>query len=102
MIENLSEESAATIAAAEKTGVKYIDLNRASTDYVNAIGQENAAKYDYASGDATHLNPGGEIVFARMVIDLLIEAREDFGGYFDANAALSEKIADGEYATGEE
>ena len=82
--------------------MKYIDLNRASTDYVQAIGQENAAKYDYVSGDATHLNPSGEVVFARMVIDLLKEAREDFGRYFDANKALSRKIAKGKYASGNE
>lgn len=83
-------------------GIQYLDLNLASTNYVNAIGEENAASYNLAEGDATHLGPGGETVFGRMVLDLLLEARGDLGVYFEADKELSDKIANGEYASGEE
>ncbi|KAL2107856.1 hypothetical protein VUR80DRAFT_4667 [Thermomyces stellatus] len=102
VIENLAEWAAATIDAAESTGVHYLDLNRASTDYINAIGEEDGAKYNLNGDDYTHLNPSGEKVFGRMTLDLLLEAREDLAEYFEENEALSEKIANGEYATGDE
>ena len=102
MIENLAEWAAATIDAAAATGVKYLDLNQASTDYVNAIGESNGEKYDLSEGDSTHLNPSGEKVFGRMTLDLLLEARGDLGEYFEQHEALSEKIANGEFATGDE
>ena len=102
MIENLAEWAATTIDAADAAGVQYLDLNRASTDYINAIGEENAQKYNYEDDDATHLNAGGEVVFGRMVVDLLVEAREDLGEYFESNDAISDKIANGEYASGDE
>lgn len=37
-----------------------------------------------------------------MVLDLLLEAREDLGIYFEADEELSDKISNGEYASGEE
>jgi hypothetical protein len=37
-----------------------------------------------------------------MVVDLLLEKREDFSSYFTPNKALSDKIAKGEFATGDE
>ncbi|KNG82001.1 hypothetical protein ANOM_009215 [Aspergillus nomiae NRRL 13137] len=100
--QDLKDWRDATIAAAEAVGIKYLDLNTASTNYVNAIGEENAMTYNLASDDRTHLNPAGEAVFGRMTLDLLLEAREDLGEYFESNEALSEKIANGEYATGDE
>ncbi|KAE8395034.1 SGNH hydrolase-type esterase domain-containing protein [Aspergillus alliaceus] len=102
VVENLKEWRDATISAAKAVGVKYLDLNLASTNYVNAIGEENASKYNLASNDRTHLNTAGEAVFGRMTLDLLLEAREDLNEYFDSNKALSDKIANGEYATGDE
>ena len=59
-------------------------------------------KYNLASDDRTHLNTAGEAVFGRMTLDLLLEARDDLSAYFESNEALSEKIANGEYATGDE
>lgn len=102
MVQNLEEHRQLAIAAAEDTGVQYLDLNEASTNYVNAIGSDNAGYYDYASGDKTHLNPAGEKVFGRMVVDLLEDAREDLVVYFQEKGALSEKIWAGEFATGDE
>ncbi|KAF4991198.1 hypothetical protein FDECE_14119 [Fusarium decemcellulare] len=102
VIENLKEFSEAAISVAKAGGIQYLDLNLASTNYVNAIGEENAHKYNLASGDNTHLNPSGEIVFGRMVADLLLEKRRDLQPYIASQEALSEKIKKGEYATGDE
>ncbi|KAF5662782.1 putative acetylesterase [Fusarium denticulatum] len=102
VVQNLKEWAAETVAAAGDVGAQYLELNKASTDYVNAIGNENAQRYNWGEGDRTHLNPAGEIVFGRMVADLLLEAREDFSSYFTPNKALSDKIAKGEFANGDE
>ncbi|KAE8154433.1 SGNH hydrolase-type esterase domain-containing protein [Aspergillus avenaceus] len=102
VIQDLADWRKATISAAKAVGVKYLDLNLASTDYVNAIGKEDAQNYNLASSDRTHLNSAGEAVFGRMTLDLLLEAREDLAEYFESNEALSEKIANGEYASGDE
>ncbi|KAM5348983.1 hypothetical protein ACJ41O_008806 [Fusarium nematophilum] len=100
VIENLSNERVAAIAVAESVGADYLDLNTASTNYVNAIGEQNASFYDLSEGDRTHLNPAGEIVFGRMVADLLLEKR-DLGEYFTPDEELSRKLREGEFATGE-
>jgi hypothetical protein len=102
VVENLKDWAAETIAAARDVGAEYLELNKASTDYVNAIGAQNSDYYNWGPGDRTHLNPPGEIVFGRMVLDLLLEKRQDFTTYFTSNKALSEKIKNGEFATGEE
>ncbi|KAF9887411.1 hypothetical protein FE257_010266 [Aspergillus nanangensis] len=102
VIQNLADWRAEAINSAKDVGIQYLDLNIASTDYVNAIGEENGHTYDLSDGDSTHLNAAGEVVFGRMVADLMLEARPDFEGYFTPNEALSEKIANGEYATGDE
>lgn len=102
MVENLAQHSQLAKEAANETGSKYIDLNRASTDYVNAIGNTNGDKYNLASGDRTHLNPAGEKVFGRMVADLLIRARPDFESFINPNKAMSDKIWSGQFATGSE
>lgn len=79
-----------------------MNLNNASTTYVNAIGEENAAYYNLDGDDGTHLNTAGEAVFGRMTLDLLLEAREDLDTYFEPNDELSNKISQGEFATGDE
>jgi hypothetical protein len=81
-----------------------IDLNKASTAYVNAIGQKGADTYNWGENgttgmDRTHLNPWGEVVFARMVSDLLVAKYEDeFAAYTVANETLSGLIRDGKVA----
>ncbi|KAM0327488.1 hypothetical protein ACHAQA_005776 [Verticillium albo-atrum] len=102
VIQNLNEHSAAAIAAAKDVGVQWLDLNKASTAYVNAIGLENSTYYDLAPKDRTHLNAAGEIVFGRLVADLLLQKRKDLGRYLKKNKALSAKLKAGEFATGEE
>lgn len=102
MVENLSKERDAAIGVANKAGVKYLDLNAASTKYVNAIGQENADKYNEIEGDRTHLNMSGKIVFGRMVADMLVQKRPDLARYIKSNKKLSQLISDGVFTTGQE
>lgn len=71
VIEDLADQRAATIAVAKSIGVSYIDLNKASTKYLDAIGSANAATYNRIPTDFTHLNPTGSIVFGDMVSSLL-------------------------------
>lgn len=102
VVQDLADWAATTIEAAEEVGIQYLDLNKASTEYVNAIGEEDAAYYNLGGDDATHLSPAGEAVFGRMTLDLLLEARDDLGDYFEPNEELSEKITNGKLATGDE
>lgn len=95
VVENLSNERKATIEVAEGLGVGFIDLNQASTDYVNAIGGTAADSYNLAQGDRTHLNAWGGVVFGRMVSDLLVEKFEDVKAWTVANETLSGLIRDG-------
>lgn len=92
------------IAASKDAGAYWLDLTLASTNYMNAIGEEDAQKYNWgdAGTDRTHLNSSGSKVFGRMVIDLLLAKRSDLAGYFKANEKLSGLIKAGEYATGDE
>lgn len=100
--QDLEDQRNAAIAAAKAVGAQWLDLNIASVDYINAIGQENAEYYNLSEGDRTHLNTKGEIVFGRMVADLMVREREDLRPYFKENKALSDKIWAGEFATGDE
>jgi lysophospholipase L1-like esterase len=101
VIENLADQRRLTIEAANEVGAQHLDLNLASTDYVNAIGKQSW-NYDWGPNDRTHLNPTGTVVFGRMVADLLITERPDLEQYVAPNKALSDKIWAGEYATGSE
>ncbi|RFN54333.1 rhamnogalacturonan acetylesterase rhgt [Fusarium flagelliforme] len=102
VVENLMKERDAAIAVANKAGVQYLDLNTASTKYINAIGQENADKYNEIEGDRTHLNFSGKIVFGRMVADMLVQKRRDLARYIRSNKKLTKLIKDVVYATGQE
>ncbi|KAH6884256.1 acetylesterase [Thelonectria olida] len=102
VIQNLEEQRVRAIAAAEAVGAKYLDLNEASTTYVNAIGQGNADSYNLSDGDRTHLNTLGERLFGRMVVDLLLRKRKGLKRFFEPAGLLSKKIWAGEFATGDE
>ncbi|KAL0939910.1 GDSL-like lipase acylhydrolase [Colletotrichum truncatum] len=102
VIQNLENERIRAEAAAAVVGATYLDLNTASTNYVNAIGNANGKLYDLSTGDSTHLNTAGEVVFGRLVADLLLEKRTDLVRYFKENKAISDKIRNGEFATGNE
>lgn len=70
--DNLADQRLATIAAANSTSTWYIDLNQASLQYVDAIGNESAQVYNLNEGDETHLNDYGSLVFGTMVADLIL------------------------------
>ena len=97
--ENLATQRNITIEVATSNDIKYIDLNIASENYVNAIGKTEASKYNLAASDWTHLNTWGGVVFARIVSDLLVEKYpSDFQAYTKANATLSALIKAGKPA----
>ncbi|KAF4302016.1 putative gdsl-like lipase acylhydrolase protein [Botryosphaeria dothidea] len=71
VVENLANETAAALSVAEEKGALSINLNKASTDYLNAIGSEDAWTYNLTPDDRTHLNEAGRSVFGNMVAWLL-------------------------------
>jgi lysophospholipase L1-like esterase len=93
--DSLADVSAAAKKAATAVGAQLLDLNLASKTYIQAVGATNAALYNFASGDNTHLNDRGRTVFGRMVADLLIGWKPQFSNYITANAALTQTIAQG-------
>lgn len=104
VIKNLARESALTIDVATSSNLHFIDLNKASTAYVNAIGQAGADTYNWVGNgstarDRTHLNPWGEVVFGRMVSDLLVEKYTwEFKEWTVGNETLSRLIREGKLA----
>ncbi|KAK8159287.1 putative esterase [Phyllosticta citrichinensis] len=65
--EDLAEQRSATLAVARENGVLALDLNEASISYLNAIGEDNAHRYNRVDDDNTHLNVAGSEVFGNMV-----------------------------------
>jgi hypothetical protein len=59
---------------AEETGAKKIDLWRESIRYLEAVGEEQAMRFNLNPQDHTHLNDAGSSVFGRLVSDLLIRS----------------------------
>ncbi|KAF2634564.1 SGNH hydrolase [Massarina eburnea CBS 473.64] len=96
--DDLSDVVPAARTAAADSNVALIDLNAASRKYVQAIGSENADKYNLVSGDRTHLNAHGSDVFGRIVADLILAYNGNLSSWIEKNATLSGLIADGVYA----
>ncbi|GFF54126.1 hypothetical protein IFM58399_09747 [Aspergillus lentulus] len=71
VVPSLANVVAATKAAAKATGCEYVDLNGASTKYLNSIGAKNAAKYNLTPKDYTHLDKAGMIIFGNLMALLL-------------------------------
>lgn len=100
VIEDLAEQRNITIEVAESLGVDYIDLNEASTKYLDAIGQNDSATYNRISTDYTHLNPTGSIVFGDMVSWLLLTTTslgKDLREYTVPSPQVIRAIASGTY-----
>ncbi|KAF1917652.1 SGNH hydrolase-type esterase domain-containing protein [Ampelomyces quisqualis] len=95
--ENLADVTAATKEAATKTGAKIIDLNAASTKYLNAIGPENAATYNLNPTDFTHLNSQGSVVFGNMVAVLIDEALPELKQHVVPVTKIATALGKGEY-----
>ncbi|KAL3456250.1 SGNH hydrolase-type esterase domain-containing protein [Aspergillus heterothallicus] len=86
-----------TIEAAEQTGACWADLNEASREYLNAIGEENAMTYNLSEDDHTHLNDAGGVVFAGVVAQLLKGLEPSFDSYIDVDPELVAALESGEY-----
>lgn len=99
IIQSLANETIATLRAARRSAVRVIDLNKASTNYLNAIGPENAYTYNLNPTDYTHLNDAGSVVFGGIVADLIIQVAGDLSrdGYLKVNADLKKDVDEGVY-----
>ncbi|GKZ74335.1 hypothetical protein AnigIFM50267_011834 [Aspergillus niger] len=99
VIQDLADQRAATIVAAENTKVSYVDLNKASTDYLDSIGPADAYTYNLKPNDYTHLNVQGSQVFGGMVALLVDQAFAELkdDGYVKVNSDLLTALVVGEY-----
>jgi len=95
--ENLADVSAATKDAAEQTGAYIIDLNAASTSYLNAIGPEKAAMYNLNPTDFTHLNSQGSELFGNMVAGLIEEEVREVERYVQEEKEIAKAVGKGVY-----
>ncbi|KAF8849713.1 SGNH hydrolase [Acephala macrosclerotiorum] len=68
---DLTDVVNAALSVASANGFPFIDLNKASMAYLNAVGEADARLYDRVAGDATHLNAAGDMLFGNMVSWLL-------------------------------
>ncbi|OCL08359.1 carbohydrate esterase family 12 protein [Glonium stellatum] len=95
IVESLAEQRTQTIAAAKSGGYDWIDLNIASENYCNGVGETASDSYNLTPDDHTHLNVQGSVVFGRMVSDLMIVEYADIRVVTQPNATLSALIAEG-------
>lgn len=98
--DSLVNERRAAQIAADETGSTFINLNRASLDYINTIGEDAAHTYNGPDSptDNTHLNLWGEKVFGRMVTDLVVRALPELEAVFEKNQTMSDLIWSGQVA----
>ncbi|KAJ5784168.1 CAZyme family CE12 [Penicillium psychrosexuale] len=99
IVMGLVNETLATIIAAHRSYTAYIDLNKASTWYLNAIGPENAFTYNLNPADYTHLNVPGSILFRGIVAELITQKLETLekSGYLRVNDKLKKDVDYGIY-----
>ncbi|OQE34687.1 hypothetical protein PENCOP_c016G08403 [Penicillium coprophilum] len=99
IVMSLANETMGTINAAHHSYATYIDLNQASTRYLNAIGPKNASTYNLNPLDYTHLNLPGSILFGNIVAELIIQELPalERSGYLCVNGKLKEDIDQGIY-----
>lgn len=88
---------AATIVAAKAIKASYIDLNKASVAYLEAIGLENATLYNLVEGDFTHLNAAGSVVFGNIVSGLLGKLGKEFRKYTVEDAKIAAAVRAGKF-----
>ena len=99
VIENLVPQVNATLKVASETKAAVVDLNKASTKYVNAIGSTNADLYNLKPGDRTHLNWSGGVVFANLVSSLIegSEVGKKVRKYIQLNETIIAAIENGQF-----
>ena len=94
---NLADVTAATKEAAKQTGADIIDLNSASTKYLNAIGKDKAHTYNLNPTDNTHLNDEGSVVFGNQVAMLIDEEVPELKKYVKPVASIAKALKAGKY-----
>jgi len=96
---SLLNETAATISAAHRSGASFIDLNKVSTRYLNAIGPDDAYTYNLNPTDYTHLNVPGSVVFGEIVAELIVQDFQALSndGYLKVNEKLRKDVDRGIY-----
>ncbi|KAJ5133096.1 hypothetical protein N7448_001875 [Penicillium atrosanguineum] len=99
IIHDLANVTGAVIEAAHISKTSYINLNKESTRYLNAIGLANAYTYDLNDADHTHLNLEGSVVFGSIVAELI---QRDFpalenAGFIHVDRRISNDIKEGTY-----
>ena len=100
--ENLADVVAATKEAAAESKAYIIDLNAASTKYLNAIGPDNSASYNLNPTDFTHLNSQGSEVFGNMVAELIEAEVKEVERYVQPEKEIVKAIRKGVYYFSEE
>ncbi|OSS46516.1 hypothetical protein B5807_08563 [Epicoccum nigrum] len=95
--ENLADVTAAAKEAASKSKAEIIDLNAASTRYLNSIGADNAATYNLNPTDFTHLNGEGSVVFGNLVATLIDEEISKLKKYVVPVKDIAAALEDGKY-----
>jgi hypothetical protein len=96
VVQNLANETAATLGVARANGIRVVDVNALSTAYVQKVGQAGADGFNLAHGDRTHLNEAGGKVFARLVSDgVLARYVAEFEGVVVPDEVLSRAIREG-------
>lgn len=95
--ESLADVTAAAKEAASKSKAEIIDLNAASTKYLNSIGAGNAATYNLNPTDFTHLNGEGSVVFGSMVAALIDEEIPKLKRYVVPVKDIAAALEDGKY-----
>ncbi|KAF1833573.1 SGNH hydrolase [Decorospora gaudefroyi] len=97
VVENLADVTAATKAAAQQSGAHIIDLNRASTEYLNAIGELDAHTYNLNPTDNTHLNDEGSVVFGNLVAMLIDREVPRLRKYVKPVKSVEQALKKGDY-----
>lgn len=97
VVENLADQRNATISLALSLRSRWIDLNKASTDYCNAIGPAASWVYNLqdVANDTTHLDDWGSVVFGRLVSDLMVKKYKDIRFWTTPNATLTYELQHG-------
>jgi phage tail sheath protein FI len=97
VVENLADVTAAAKDAAAKSKADIIDLNAASTKYLNAIGADRAATYNLNPTDFTHLNAEGSVVFGNLVAQLIDAEVPDVKKYVVPVKKIAKALDEGKY-----
>jgi len=97
VVEDLAPQAAAMKVAAAAISADIVDLNQASTNYLDAIGPVDGPAYNLNPDDFTHLSVAGSILFGNIV-SILLNALPDagkFSAWTTPNATIAKDIKNG-------